>query len=682
MTMKNILILLVVIATACSSPKTKKEMVNVAAFINETTVTAVVDTVKAAQPAADLNLLKKGVKHAASLWREGDGTPADFSEFIKGNYISDPSRRNIVFNKISRYLESLNGNYNEITLDLRKSLDEATGEIDDIDRMFGNYSVGSHMQSDFYSNKIAFAIALNFPYFTLAEKEELGPKWSHDEWAMARLGDLFIARVPAELEQAVTEATGNSEMYIAEYNIHMDHLRTDDGRQIFPDNMVLLSHWNLRDELKADYADKVNGSEKQEMIYKVMERIITQEIPGVVINSSDYEWAPYSNKVTKGNASIQAPAEPDTRYSHIIKNFRARKEIDTYNPEMNTFILRKFSLEMEIAQNEVEALFDSYLSSPQLVSLGSLIKKRSGRVLRPYDIWYDGFKTRSSIPESLLTSKTSALYPDPVAFHSGMTAMLTKLGWSPGRAGYLAEKIIVDPARGSGHAWGAAMKGSLSHLRTRISNAGMDYKGYNIAVHEFGHNVEQTISLYDMDNYMMSGVPNTAFTEANAFIFQSRDLFLLGMKDDNPDKEKMEIFDAAWSLMEIMGVGMVDMKVWKWLYENPDATPAQLKENTIAIAVEVWNKYFAPVLGVRDSPILAIYSHMIDAPLYLANYSYGHVIQFQIEEYLKGKNFSNEIDRIYSQGRLTPQQWMMGAVGAKISTQPILNALDKALKSE
>jgi hypothetical protein len=73
---------------------------------------------------------------------------------------------------------------------------------------------------------------------------------------------------------------------------------------------------------------------------------------------------------------------------------------------------------------------------------------------------------------------------------------------------------------------------------------------------------------------------------------------------------------------------------------------------------------------------------MIDAPLYLANYSYGHVIQFQIEEYLKGKDLSDEIDRIYSQGRLTPQQWMMGAVGAKISTQPILNALDKALKSE
>ena len=286
-----------------------------------------------------------------------------------------------------------------------------------------------------------------------------------------------------------------------------------------------------------------------------------------------------------------------------------------------------------------------------------------------------------SIPEDLLSSKTTALYPNPEAFHSGMPLMLKKLGWSPERANYIAGKIVVDPARGSGHAWGAAKKGSMSHLRTRISEKGMDYKGYNIAVHEFGHNVEQTISLYDVDNYMMSGVPNTAFTEANAFIFQNRDLFLLGMKDDNPDKKKMETLDAAWSLMEIMGVGMVDMKVWKWLYSNPGATPAQLKESTIAIATEVWNKYFAPTIGVRDSPILAIYSHMIDSPLYLANYSYGHIIQFQLEEYLIGKNFAGEIDRIYSLGRLTPQQWMMKAVGAKISTQPILNALNEVLKS-
>jgi hypothetical protein len=679
--MKKLLpFLLLAVLTTCSTHEQKKEITKSVGYISETTVKAVIDTVKIAQPASDMKLLEKGVKHAASLWRLEDGTERDFSEFIKKNYISDHAKRRIVFNKISGYFESLSGYNNEITLDFRKTLDESRGEIDEIDRMFGNYSVGSHTQNDFYSNKIAFTIALNFPYFTLAEKEELGPKWSREDWAMARLGDLFISRVPSELEQAATEATGNSEMYIAEYNIHMGHLRTDDGRQIFPDNMVLLSHWNLRDELKADYADKKNGAEKQEMIYKVMQRIINQDIPEIVINNPDYEWAPFSNTVTKVGAKVQASPEPDTRYSHIINNFRTRKEMDIFNPEMNTFILRKFSLEMEISQNEVESLFDSFLSSPELIKLGLLIKERLGRDLKPYDIWYDGFKTRSSISEDLLTSKTAALYPNPAAFHAGMPLMLKKLGWSPERASYIAEKIVVDPARGSGHAWGAARKGSFSHLRTRISDKGMDYKGYNIAVHEFGHNVEQTISLNNVDYYMMSGVPNTAFTEANAFIFQSRDLFLLDIKDDNPDKVKMETFDAAWSLMEIMGVGMVDMKVWKWLYENPNATPAQLKRSTIEIALEVWNKYFAPVLGVKDSPVLAIYSHMIDYPLYLANYSYGHIIQFQLEEFLKDKKLSDEIDRIYSQGHLTPQQWMMGAVGSKISTQPILNALDRALK--
>ena len=679
--MKKVLLLLIIaVLTACSSKKTSNKMSDTAQYIDEITTSTAVQNIKAAQPEADQELLKKGVRHAASLWRAEDGTPAEFSDFVSANYLSDPVKRKVVFNKISIYMESISGNFNEITLDLKKVLDETGSEIDEIDRMFGNYSIGSHLSDDLYGNKIAFVIALNFPYYTLAEKEKLGPSWSRDEWAMARLGDYFVSRVPAELNQALNEAMGNGDMYIAEYNIHMGKLLTDDGRRIFPDDMVLLSHWNLRDELKADYADKENGIEKQEMIVRVMEHIITQTIPKDVINNPDFEWAPSSNKVTKAGSPINVTPEPDTRYQLILNSFRAMKDIDAYNPEMNTAIMRKFSWEMEIAQEEIEELFDSYLRSPQLVKVAALIKERLGRDLKSYDIWYDGFKTRSSIPEDLLTSKTSALYPDPDAFRADMPSMLRKLGWSPERAEYLADKIVVDPARGSGHAWGAAMKGSLSHLRTRISEKGMDYKGYNIAVHEFGHNVEQTITLYDVDNYMMSGVPNTAFTEALAYVFQDRDLMLLGMKDENPGKEKMKILDDTWSLMEIMGVGMVEMMNWKWLYENPEATASQFKEAVINNALDTWNKYFAPVIGVEDSPLLAIYSHTVNDPLYLPNYSYGHVIQFQVEQYLKDKNLTAEIDRIFKQGRLTPQQWMMGAVGSKISTEPLLKALDEVLK--
>jgi hypothetical protein len=678
--MKKLLLFALIFITACSSPVTKKENSVGVAFIDDSVIKTCIDSVLATSHDADKALLEKGVRHSASLWRAEDGTASEFSSFVMVSYIADPAKRKAVFEKISGYFESLNGNFNEITLDLKKVLDENIGTIDNIDEMFGNYSVGSHISDDFFANKIAFYIALNFPYFTLDEKEKLGPSWSRQEWAMARLGDYFVSRVPANLDQALTTATGNAEMYIASYNICMGHLLTDEGKKIFPEEMVLLSHWNLRDELKADYADKLKGPEKQDMIYNIMLHIINQDIPKAVINSKAYDWAPYSNKVFKGGTAADTTPEGDARYAHILAIFNAMKAIDAYNPEMNTAILRKFSREMEISQDEVEALFDSYLSSPQLVKIGSLVKERLGRDLRPYDIWYNGFKSKSSIPEDLLSSKTSSLYPNPIAFRAAMPEMLKKLGWSPERAKYLADKIVVDPARGSGHAWGASMKGAVSHLRTRIHDQGMDYKGYNIAVHEFGHNVEQTISLYDVDNYMMSGVPNTAITEALAFIFQSRDLMLLDMKEQNPDKQRLETLDAAWSLMEIMGVGMVDMKTWKWMYENPGATPAQLKENVIRIANETWNKYFSPVIGIKDSPILAIYSHMVDSPLYLANYSYGQIVQYQLEGYLAGKDFAKEIDRIFSQGRLTPQQWMQGAVGSRISTQPLVKALDEVLK--
>ncbi|HLN55009.1 MAG TPA: hypothetical protein VK207_03390 [Bacteroidales bacterium] len=676
--MKKLFFLLPFIIFACSSPRTDKETSSEALKIDETVMKSAIDSVKLLNAGANDALLEKGVRHAASLWRIEDGTPQDFIDFAKENFISDPAKRKAVFDKVSRYFESIGGNMNEITLDLKKNIDEAGGEIDEIDRMFGNYSTGSHISDDFYANKIAFAIALNFPYYTLAEKEQMGPSWSREEWAMARLGDQFVSRVPAELNQALNTAIGNAEMYIAEYNIQMGKLRTDDGRQIFPDGMSLLSHWNLRDELKADYADKDKGTEKQEMIYKVMEHIISQDIPKVVINNPGYEWAPFSNKVTKDGKAIDASPENNARYEHILNIFRAMKAVDSYNPEMNTAILRKFSWEMEISQDEVETLFDSYLRSPELVRLGSMVKESLGRNLRPYDIWYNGFMSKSNIPEDQLTAKTSKLYPDPAAFRADMPNMLKKLGWSAERAKYLADKIVVDPARGSGHAWGTGMKGAVSHLRTRISGNGMDYKGYNIAVHEFGHNIEQTISMYDVDNFMMAGVPNTATTEALAFVFQNRDLQLLGVKDENPEKKKMEVLNSAWSLMEIMGVGMVDMKAWKWMYQNPEATPSQLREAITGIAKDTWNTYFAPVLGEKDSPILAIYSHMVDAPLYLANYSYGHIVQFQIEEFLEGKNLPAEIDRMFSQGRLTPQQWMKGATGSKITTQPLLNALGKA----
>ena len=119
-------------------------------------------------------------------------------------------------------------------------------------------------------------------------------------------------------------------------------------------------------------------------------------------------------------------------------------------------------------------------------------------------------------------------YPTAEAYQKDIPNLLIKLGFSPDRAQYVAANIIVDPARGSGHAMGAGMRAEKAHLRTRVEKTGMNYKGFNIAVHEMGHNVEQTFSLNDNDFTLLQGVPNTAFTEALAFVFQGHDLELLG----------------------------------------------------------------------------------------------------------------------------------------------------------
>lgn len=657
------------------SPVTQKQT----SSIPDTLVKKITDALVAKHGNAVQERAQKGVSQIAKLWQSHDGTNAEFEAFCLKHFIAGEEERETVFKKISRNFEILLGHFNKISLDLQEPLHLDIGKIHPIDQMFGGYSVSSHLDEDLYQNKIAFITALNFPFYSLEEKTKLGPNWSRKEWAYARLGDFFISRVPPKLWQHYSEVNTNADMYISEYNIYMGSLLNDKGEKLFPKDLILLTHWNLRDEIRADYKDP-KALEKQRMIYKVMNRIITQEIPQKVINSGDLDWNPFQNKIYKDGKEIEFEPEPDTRYQHLHNNFKALRAMDAYYPPaLNTYIKRNFDRDMEISQPEVEALFIELISSPQVKKVAQLIRTRLGRDLEPFDIWYDGFRPGVTMPEAELNRITRRKYPTAKALEEDLPNILMKLGFSKEKTAFLSSKIVVDDARGSGHAWGAEMRAEKAHLRTRVPADGMNYKGYNIAVHEFGHNVEQTISLHDVDYYMMKGVPNTAFTEALAYIFQIRDLELLGLKETDPNKKHLFTLDTLWNVYEIMGVSLVDMGVWKWMYENPDATPGQLKEAVIQIAVDVWNKYFAEVMGVKDQSILAIYSHMISYPLYLSAYSYGYLIDFQIEEYIRDKDFAAEVERMFSAGRLVPQLWMKNAVGKEISIHPLLKATDEAL---
>ena len=625
--------------------------------------------------------IARGVGQVAALWTDEDGTPAEFEAFCGANFVADPGERARMAAQLEKDFESLWGCFNKMNVDLNLPIHVDGPEPTPLDELFGAYSPSAHFNDDMFRQKIAFIVVLNFPFYTLEEKNSLGGKWSREQWAYARLGDIFTARVPADCLQALSAQLSAADNYIANYNIQMGHLLDEDGRHIFPD-MSLISHWGLRDELKTHYNGGEAGLAKQRMIYQVMRRIIDQSIPQCVINNPEYDWNPYANVVIKDGKEVSAEPEPDTRYQYFLDNFHAMRQLDRYNPRYPTAIVRAFEEDMEVSFNEIEKLFDEFCSSPQVAGVAHLIEQRLGRKLEPFDIWYDAFKSRSTLNEDDLSAQTRRLYPNREAFAAkGMPLILKQLGFSQEKSDFICSHITVDPSRGAGHAWESAMRSDNARLRTRIGRDGMDYKGYNIAVHEFGHNVEQTITLHDVDHYIMKGVPNTAFTEALAFVFQVRDLDFLGYRNDDPTSDAMFTLDIFWSCYEIMGVALVDMYSWRWLYDHPEATASQLKEQVIRTAQQVWNKYYAQYLGEEDSPILAIYSHMIDAPLYLANYPYGHIIQFQLEQQLKGREVAAEIERIYPAGRLTPQRWMRHAVGREVSTQPLLDAASEALRT-
>lgn len=624
--------------------------------------------------------VERGVQQAAALWRETDGTVAEFEQFVNENFVADSEKLFDLYTRLERNFEVLRGYFHRMDVALKEPIQLVGPDIQPIDMMFGSYDPSAHLTEDFFTNKIAFITALNFPFYSLKEKTENSASWSRLDWAYARMGDMYTSRIPAEIIQNMSQVLTTADAYISDYNICMDKLRNDKGETLFPKDLKLITHWGLRDELKQNYAVE-NGLEKQRMIYKVMQRIIDQSIPSQVINSGEFTWNPYSNKIFKNNSESTATPEPDTRYATLLANFHAMRAVDAYSPNYPTFIIRAFENGMEIPQQDVEKLFTELVSSPQVKETAAFISKRLNRELEPFDIWYNGFKSAGSISDEKLTTIAQKKYRDNEDLRKDIPNILQKLGWNPDRARSIASLITVDASRGAGHAWGAEMRNDMAHLRTRIGPDGMDYKGYNIAIHELGHNVEQTITMNDVDYYMLNGVPNTAFTEATAFLFQKRDLELLGVAVDNSDQEAMMALDNFWACYEIMGVSLVDMRVWKWMYQNPNATPEQLKNEVISIAKDVWNSYYAGILGGKDEPILAVYSHMIDNPLYLSNYPIGHIIDFQIEQQVKGKSLADEIDRMYTQGRLAPQVWMKGAVGSEISIKPTLAATSEALKT-
>lgn len=644
--------------------------------------------------------IDRGLAQARDFWRPEDGDAAAFRQFVEAEFVPAGTELDLTFERFEAAMEAIGGYLTSMVRDLRRGADLEIGPLLPLDRRLAGFNPGAHLSEDLFENKIAFVALLNFPRTTLEEKLAEGDEWTRRQWAETRLAGGFASRVPAEVNQAISQAFADADSYISGYNVFLHHLVDDELTRPFPPDLRLISHWGLRDELKARYADP-EGLGKQRMIARVFDRIVRQEIPAAVVDDPRFDWNPYANRVTPSEVTSAAeltaagidvgdpaPAaadlaahEPDERYRQWLEIFRAVRRADPYSPDNPTFVERRFEEDREIPEAEVRALFETVLTAPLGRRVGALVAERLGRPLEPFDIWYVGFRPRGAHTEEALDALTEERYPTADAFAADLPRLLGDLGFSPERARFLAERIVVEPSRGAGHAFGGARRDDKAHLRTRVGPDGMDYKGYNIAVHELGHNVEQVFSVTEIDHTLLQGVPNTAFTEALAFLFQHRDLEVLGLEGPSAEAVDLAALDAFWATREIAGVGLVDMGAWRWLYEHPEATPAEFREAVVGIAQDVWNRYFADVFGVRDQTLLAVYSHMIDAGLYTPDYPLGHLIAFQVEDYFRSseRSFGEEFERVAKLGRLTPDLWMRQAVGAPLSATPLVEAAEAAL---
>ena len=637
--------------------------------------------------------VQRGLQQVAEFWRAEDGDAAAFEDFVRTNFAGDQATLDTMFNRLESLLEQLGGHMHKINREFRQQSDLDLGSVLPFDEIIAGYDPSAHVIDDFFQNKLAFVVLLNFPLTTLDQRLKDGPSWSRRQWAEARLAEGFSKRIPADVNLGIAQAGAQAEQYISEYNIWTYHLVDAQGQRVFPPKMRLLSHWNLRDEIKADYADSSNGLAKQRTIQQVMERIVTQTIPAVVVNNPAVDWNPFTNEVATAAAkdsdtASSAPAkpsnarEPDARYAMLQKTFFASKKADPYSPTAPTLIARRFDDDREIPEARVRAMLEQVLTSPLVPQVAKLIESRLKRPLEPFDVWYSGFRPGSQYTEAQLHEMVAKKYPTAQAYQKDIPNLLMKLGFSPERAQYVANNIVVDPARGSGHAMGAEMRDEKAHLRTRVEKGGMNYKGFNIAVHEMGHNVEQTFSLNDIDHTLLKGVPNTAFTEALAFVFQGHDLELLGLPAPDARSLGEKTLNDFWGTYEIAGVALVDMAVWHWMYEHPQATPKELNDATLQIAKDVWNNYYAPVFHKKDVVLLGVYSHMIDSFLYLPDYPIGHLIAFQIEEQIKkAGSIGPEFERMAKMGDVTPDLWMDHATGKPVGPEALLAATQAALNA-
>jgi hypothetical protein len=487
----------------------------------------------------------------------------------------------------------------------------------------------------------------------------------------------FGPRIPAELSDRARKNAFESGKFVSDFHVPVGGVVDANGKRWFADGRRLIAHWLVREEIKAGYGD-ADGVHKQRALSWVMARHINGTIPTRVMKGEETrDWNPETNTVAGGDPGELLGL---VRYEHWIRNFRMAQEFDLLHPDEPTAIARKFALEREMPETEVERLMIDLLESPVRRDIAAFMTRKLGRALEPFDIYFDDIVEAK--PATEMNAAVKARFANLKDFERKLPTVLRELGFSAEDADFLGTHIRVEFSKGAGHAMRPELTGYAAWLRTSSLEKEIGWDGFDTAMHELGHNLEQLCSTYFVSRPALRGVPNTACTEAFAFLYQSLAKRVIGVESAAEADRQFAVDSAATMLSacQIAGPSLLELRVWRWLYANPQATAAELRAEVLRIADELWQAYFERDFGPDPYRLLAAYQHMIAYPLYLPDYTLGHMMSHQIRSCLRGKDLAAETKRITSLGCLTPDLWMRKAVGSPVSPAPLARDAAEGLK--
>ncbi len=621
--------------------------------------------------------ITRGVGQVAACWRDDDGTSDELAAFCTARFVAEGPQLSRLLSRIEGALEQITGHLYEMRRTLRRHSDLAGDEFPGIDDMLAMFDPAPDLSEQMYRQKLGFVALLNFPRETLDVMLAEGSSWDDARWASVRIAQQFTARLPKELADESRRVSHSAQQWVAAFHIPVGTLVDSTGTRWFENDRALLTHWIVREEIKGQYNDR-NGVTRQRALAGVLGRAIDGGVPLSVMNRSNTsDWNAQSNTIAG------VPVRSDTmglaRYERLLDQFALARKYDAYYPEYPTAIARKFELAREMTEQSVEQLLIDLLDHPVRTALADYLRSRLGRDLEPFDIYFDDIA--ESRPASELNAAVRALFPDEKAFERALPQTLRGLGFCAADADFLGSRIRVEIARGSGHAMRPYLVEYGAWLRTGRLKDEFGWDGFDTAMHELGHNLEQLCSTFFAPRPSLRGVPNTACTEAFAFLYQSLGKRVLGIEPPGGSARAFAI-DSVQTMLaaaQIAGPSLLELHVWRWMYANPSATAAALREQVLAIADRLWVRYYERDFGKDSNRLLAAYQHMVAHPLYLADYTLGHVMSHQIRSFMRDKDIASETRRITSLGRLTPELWMQRAVGMRISATPLADDTREAL---